>query len=147
MKAKEVMTKNVIAVKEEDTIDDVIKILLSNKISGVPVVNEENEVIGVVSEADLIFRDKEIEIPAFIPVMEGYIFLQSVKKYEEQLKKQVAYKVKDVMSAPVITAKEDEEIEKIANIMLKKRINRIPIVDKEGKLVGLITRSDILKTF
>jgi len=74
MKAKEVMTKNVIAVKEEDTIDDVIKILLSNKISGVPVVNEENEVIGVVSEADLIFRDKEIEIPAFIPVMEGYIF-------------------------------------------------------------------------
>jgi len=51
------------------------------------------------------------------------------------------------MSAPVITAKEDEEIEKIANIMLKKRINRIPIVDKEGKLVGLITRSDILKTF
>jgi len=147
MKAKEVMTKNVIAVKEEDTIDDVIKILLSNKISGVPVVNEEKEVIGVVSEADLIFRDKEIEIPAFIPVMEGYIFLQSVKKYEEQLKKQVAYKVKDVMSAPVITAKEDEEIEKIANIMLKKRINRIPIVDKEGKLVGLITRSDILKTF
>lgn len=147
MKAKDIMTKEVVTISEENTVEEVMKIILENKISGVPVVNEQNEVVGVVSESDLIYRDKEISTPVFVPVLEGYVFLESIKKYQEKLKKKAALRVKDIMTTPVIKVDENEDVHNIANIMLDKKVNRVPVVNSENKLVGIVSRSDILKSF
>lgn len=147
MKAKDIMTKEVVTISEENTVEEVMKIILENKISGVPVVNEQNEVVGVVSESDLIYRDKEISTPVFVPVLEGYVFLESIKKYQEKLKKKAAFRVKDIMTTPVIKVDENEDVRNIANIMLDKKVNRVPVVNSENKLVGIVSRSDILKSF
>ncbi|MEW9121234.1 MAG: CBS domain-containing protein [Thermotaleaceae bacterium] len=145
MKAKEIMNQAVVTVTEEMTVDETAKILLENKISGVPVVNEKNQVVGIVSETDLIYREKNIHLPSFISVLEGVIFLESTKELEYQVKKMAAYRVKDVMTKKVITVNEDLELEKIVDLILEKKINRIPVVDKEHRLIGIITRSDILR--
>ncbi len=147
MKAKDIMTNNVVTVTEENTVKEVLEILLENRISGVPVINSDNEVIGIVSEADLIYRDRDISLPAYVSLLEGFIMLESMKKFEDKLRKKVAYKVKDVMTSLVVKVNENEDVHKIANIMLEKKINRVPVVDDDEKLVGIITRSNILKSF
>lgn len=145
MKARDIMNKDVITVSAEDDVEQLVKLLLENKISGVPVVDEQGKVIGIVSEADLIYPEKSVHLPAFIPVLDGIIFLESFKKLEKEIKKMTAYKVKDVMIKNVITVDEDSDLEDIVNILLNKKINRVPVVNSNDKLVGIITRSNILK--
>ncbi len=145
MKAKDIMTRKVITVKEEDTIQEVVKLILDNKISGVPVINDSKEVVGIISESDLIYRDKDISVPAFLPLFESFIILESVRKFEDKIRKKTAYKVKDAMTSPAVTVNEDDDINNIVNIMLDRKINRVPVVDSEGTLVGIITRADILR--
>lgn len=144
MKAKDIMTTEVMKVKVDDKVEDVTRLLITNKISGVPVVNDENEVVGIVTETDLIFRDKDVNMPSYVPLLGGFILLDSVKKFEKELRKAAAYKVEDLMSTPVIKVYEDDDLRQVVNIMLEKRINRVPVIDKEGKLKGIIARSDIL---
>ncbi len=145
MKAKDIMNKDVISVKEEDKVEDLVKIMLNSGISGVPVVDDNGSVVGIVSETDLIYPEKSLHLPAFIPILDGIVFLESFKKLEREIKKMTAYRVKDVMNKKVITVKEDTEVERIVNILLDKKINRVPVVDDENKLVGIITRSNILR--
>ena len=139
------MNRDVITVKAEDKVEELVKILLDNRISGVPVVDEEDKVIGIVSEGDLIYPEKSLHLPAFIPVLDGIVFLESFKKLEKEIRKMTAYKVKDVMVKDVVTVEEDMEVEKVVNILLHKKINRVPVVNEENKLVGIITRSNILR--
>ncbi|WP_432402384.1 CBS domain-containing protein [Wukongibacter sp. M2B1] len=145
MKAKDIMNSNVISVKVEEKVEELVRILLDNEISGVPVVDNQNNVVGIVSEADLIYPEKSLHLPAFIPVLDGIVFLESFKKLEKEIKKMTAYRVKDVMNKDVVTVNEDTEVQEVVNILLDKKINRVPVVDTENKLVGIITRSNILR--
>lgn len=145
MKARDIMNKDIIKVNPEENVKALVELLLDKKISGVPVVDEDNRVVGIVSESDLIYPEKSLHIPAFVRILDGVIFLESLREFEKELKKMVAYKVKDVMVKKVITVNEDTDTEEVVNILLDKRINRVPVVDEEKKLVGMITRSDILK--
>lgn len=145
MKVKDAMNTNVIKAKGNDTIEDVTRALLDNKIGGLPIVDEEDKVIGVLSETDLIYQDKEIKTPAFLPLLGGFILFGSIRKFEKQLMKMSAYKVSQIMTTPAITISEEKDIKEAVQIMIEKNINRIPVVNNEQKLVGIVTRSDILK--
>jgi CBS domain-containing protein len=145
MKANEIMNRNVITVNQEMTVDEVVKILLDNKISGVPVLDEAGKVIGIVSETDLIYREKNLHTPSFISILQGIVFLESTKDLEHQVKKMAAYKVKDVMTKNVITVSGEADLNSVVDIIIDQKVNRVPVIDHEGKLVGIITRSDILK--
>jgi len=143
--AKDIMTKKVITVKPDTKVEEIAKILSENNISGVPVVNEDNEVVGIVSEGDLIYQDKKLHMPSFIQILGGIIFLESMKTFEKELKKIIGYKAENIMEKDVITVTEDTPVDEIATIMIEKRINRVPVV-RNGKMVGIVTRADIVKT-
>ncbi len=146
MLAKDIMTTEVIAVKSQDLVEDVIKILMDKNISGVPVVDDDQHVIGIVTEGDLIYRSKKLKIPTFFSILDGYVFLESTKTIEKQLKKMVAYRVEDVMTTEVITVEEDQTVEEVATIMTKEKINRVPVI-KDNRLVGIISRRDIIRSY
>lgn len=146
MLVKDIMTKHVFTVKKEEKIENAVKILMDNNFSGMPVVDDENKVVGIITEGDLIYRSKKLRIPAFLTVLDSYIFLESMKNLEKQIKKMVGYRVEDVMTVGVITAKENTTVEEIATIMTNKKVNRIPIV-KDGVLVGVVSRRDIIKAY
>lgn len=144
MKAKDILTKNVQVLNKDDTVEKVARILIKNKISGLPVVDEERKVIGMVSEGDLVFQQKKIISPTFISFLDGVIQLGH-QKYINELKKIAAYKVEDIMTKNVYSVHLDTSINDISSLMVDKKINRVPVVDDEKKLKGIITRSDIIK--
>ena len=145
MRAKDIMTKKVIVVHDTDTIDKVAKLLIKNEISGVPVVNSENKLVGILSEGDLVFQQKKLTPPFFLSLFDGFIQIGKSTFFEE-MKKISAFEVKDLMTKDnLVIAQEDTEISELATLIIKNRVNRIPIVNANNEVVGIITRHDIVK--
>jgi len=146
IRAKDIMTKDVITVKKNHTVNQVIEILMEKNISGVPVVDENDRVTGIVTEGDLIYRSKKLEIPRYFTILDSYIFLDNTRKMEEQIRKMVGYRVEDIMTKDVVTVGAEDTLEEIATIMTKKNVNRVPVVEND-RLVGIVTRRDIIRAY
>ena len=145
MKAKDIMQTSVITVGPDTMIQDIAKILSENNISGVPVVDDD-KIVGIVSEGDLLHKEANPRIPTIYPISAfgSFTYLGDYKKYEEDIKKLSAMKASEIMTTEVISESEDTDINKIASIMIDKKINRIPIT-RDGKLVGIVSRADLIK--
>ncbi len=150
IKIKDAMQKEVITFRVDDKITDVAQILRENKISGAPVVSK-GKVVGMISEAD-IMRLLEVHSPKInliLPSPFDLIELPLRMKHEydeiaEGIKKAASSTVGEVMTKKVISISEDASISDAAEIMDSHDINRLPVVDKEGRLLGIITRGDII---
>jgi CBS domain-containing protein len=138
------MQTEVITVGPTTTVRELAGILAEHKISGVPVVDEEDRVVGMVSEADIIVQDAELHFPYYVPLLDSVIYLQSFKKFEDRLRKMFGSKVKEIMSTEVMTIAPDASVRDAATLMADREINRLPVV-AEGKLVGIVTRHDIVR--
>ncbi|MDD3269220.1 MAG: CBS domain-containing protein [Syntrophomonadaceae bacterium] len=145
MLAKDVMTRDVITVSPSDKVDEVAQILIDNKISGVPVVDAERHVLGIITEKDLMVKAGELKMPFYLTLFDSIIFLENPIRFNNDLKKYTASRVKDAMTSKVLVVEEDTPLNKVVEIMQDKRINRVPVV-RHNKLVGIITRNDILKS-
>ena len=145
-KAKDIMTTNVKVAKETDNIQDIANILITEKIGGVPVVDKDNKVVGIISETDIMKKEKYVNPPEYITFLQGLICINDFKKMENDIKDIAATKVRDLMSKDVIKVYEDDTFDDIANIMIKKSVNRIPVVDENDKIKGIICRYDIIKS-
>ncbi len=146
--AKEIMSSPAVCVNVEQTLQDVIEILAKNRFSGVPVVDNENKVIGVISDTDIIRYSHQVSV---VPLsnLSGWISphvdiadLATMRKGFELLHKT---KVNEVMTKKVFTIHEDETATEVAQLMNRRRINRVPVVDTAGKLVGIVTRGDMVQ--
>lgn len=144
--AKEIMNKKVITIKKDASIKELSELLVNNKISGAPVLDENGSLAGIVSEADIIVQNSDLHFPRYFKLLDAIIYLESLNKFKRSLQKHLATKVEDIMTVKVKTAGEDTPINEIADIMLDSRVNRLPVMDKNNKLVGIITRADIVKS-
>ncbi|MBS3947498.1 MAG: CBS domain-containing protein [Dethiobacter sp.] len=145
--ALSVMKTDVITVGPEATLEEVIKVLANNRISGLPVVDSEKKVVGVITEKDIVDYAGSLHVVPRIRTS-GWISphidvsdIATVKKGYEML---AAVKVKKVMSDKPVTVGKGTNITEVARLMKKKNVNRIPVVDGEGKLVGIIARADLV---
>jgi CBS domain-containing protein len=145
MLAKDIMTTEVVKVHPGDTVDEVIKLLLDNRISGIPVVDDDDIVVGVVTEADLLVRSQKLHVPSYIQILGGIIYLDDPGDLKEELRKLAAVKVEDMMTANPVTVEEDTLVDEIATIMSDEGINRIPVVRNE-RIVGIVSRADIIRS-
>lgn len=144
-RAKDIMTTDVIVANKNDSIANVANLLIREKIGGLPVVDEENKVVGIISETDIIKKESHIDSPKMLNFLQGIIFLDDMKKFEDELRVIAAYKVEDLMSKDIVTVNEYDTFDYVANIMINKSINRVPVVDEENFLKGIICRYDIIK--
>lgn len=142
--AADIMQPEVITINEDATVQALAKLLAKKKISGAPVVDDQNRVVGIVSEGDLVSIDADIHFPHYIELLGNIIYLESIKKYEERLEKAAAGEVRDIMTTDVLTVQKDAPLSEIATLMIDKQVNRVPVVDGEV-LVGIITRADIVR--
>jgi len=145
LKAKDIMTRKLVTFSEETPVTEAAKVLAAKKIGGAPVVDSSGAVVGVVSESDLIIQDVKLHFPHFINLLDSYIFLGSLKRFETLLKKAVAAKVKDLMTTEVISVTPEATIEDVATLLTEKQISRV-LVMSEGRLLGIITKGDIVKS-
>ncbi|MCC7202752.1 MAG: CBS domain-containing protein [Nitrospirae bacterium] len=142
--AKDIMTREVITVTTDVTIEGLARIFTRHDISGAAVVDKEGQLIGIVTENDLIKMEQKLHIPTVINIFDAVIYLGSSKKFEEDIKRMAATKVEDIFRRDVVTITESSTIEEIATIMSEKNIHHLPVV-KKGKLVGIVGKKDIVK--
>jgi CBS-domain-containing membrane protein len=135
---KDIMTTTVVSVKRNADLHETVRLLSENRISGVPVVDDNNYVIGVVSEADVLTLAGMKKGHTFKDILRGILG-------EPVPARSGGNKVEDVMSFPPITGKADDEVAEVAKILDERRIKRLPIVDDEGKLLGIVSRADIVR--
>ncbi|CCO07092.1 CBS domain-containing protein [Desulforamulus hydrothermalis] len=145
MKAKDIMKTDVITVTADTNIKDIAQILTDKGISGVPVVNQEGKLVGIVTEGDLLHKEANPRIPKFFGILGAMIYFGGVDQYREDFKKLAALKASEIMTSEVITVSKETDIRTIATLMIEHNIKRIPVVEN-GKVLGIVSRSDIIKT-
>jgi len=114
-------------------------------INGVPVLDNEENLVGIVCQSDLIAQQKDIPVPSLFTLLEGYIPLTSSKKIEKEVKKIAAITVADAMTEDPVTVEPDTPISEVAALMTGKNFHSLPVVEN-GKIVGIVGMADVLKT-
>ena len=140
----QIMTKDVITVHENDTIEKCANLLTTHNLSGLPVVDEEGHVKGVITEGDLIRRSTKVQTPAYLELLGGIIYLDNPNKFLDEVKKSMGLFAHEVMTEDVITVLPETEVEQAANLLVRKKIKRLPVLDENDKLIGIVARKDIM---
>ena len=141
MKVSDLMTREVVHVRPDATLKDVARLLVEHRISGLPVCDDAGRVLGVVSEADILVRETG---PA---PREGLLAQLFEDPRKSEAKKAAARTAAEAMSSPPITIDAYRVAAVAARRMLDEKVNRLPVVDIHGKLVGIVTRADLVRAF
>jgi len=143
MKVKEIMTKEVTSVSPGTNAQEALELLLKMQISGLPVIDERNKLVGMFTEKDIL---RNI-LPSYIERVGSFVYEEnpkSIKKKFEDLKKS---SVSQLMRKEVATVDEAASLCEVAHIMLTQKIRRTPVLDKEKRVVGIIAREDIVRAY
>ncbi len=143
MKVSQIMRQPVISMREDDTLEEAARVMLENKLRGVPVVDERGKISGFVSVSDYLAKDKVLPFSRFhAPQLFGkWIPREGVERIYEEAR---TTPVRDIMSTNVISVTEDDPVEKVIELMMRRDLNRIPVV-RDGVPVGIVARYDLLR--
>jgi CBS domain-containing protein len=143
MTVRDVMTRPVISVRPEWPLKDVARLLVEHRISGVPVVDSDGAVLGVVSEADFLLKGQGASAAHRRPLARLFADDQATK---ERIAKAEASTAGEAMTAPAIMIEAGRPIPEAAAMMVDHRVNRLPVID-QGDLVGIVTRADLVRAY
>jgi len=143
MRVETIMVKKVITLNSEMNAQDAMQKLMERKISGLPVVDDDNKVVGMLTEKSILMAI----LPSYVKKVGHFVYEVDPKRLIDKVEKLHQIKVKEIMRKEIITAKKDTSLTEIARIMLIHKIRRMPVVDDDNHLVGLIARQDVLKFF
>ncbi len=119
--------------------------MVEARIGGLPVV-EAGQLIGLVTEGDLIMGDVRLQFPTYIHLLDGFImYPPATARFEHELKKAVGAKVRDVMTAEPVTVQASASLEDVATLLVEREVSRLPVLDGD-ELVGIITKSDVVRS-
>ncbi|TSA46623.1 CBS domain-containing protein [bacterium] len=147
LKVKDIMTKSVIACQSDTAIKEVARLMYLNGLTGLPVLNSAGQVVGIITEADLMKEEGVLHIPNFFNILGSAVYLDNPlngDEVEKQLHEILAAKVSELMTREVVSIAPDADIHQAAELFLHKKGNPIPVIEG-GKLVGIISRADIVK--
>jgi len=144
MKVRDIMTTDVVSAKRGTPVNELAKLMGARDISGVPVLDDDGSVVGIVTELDMIVRNTRLDMPRFIQILDlGRIPLERRSDYEHRMRHMLGTRAEDLMSEEVVTIGPDDSVEDLAELMVKRRVNPVPVVEN-GKLVGIVSRADII---
>ncbi|KKT82582.1 MAG: CBS domain containing protein [Candidatus Yanofskybacteria bacterium GW2011_GWA2_44_9] len=142
----ELMTREVITVNPETSLLDVAKVIAEHNFDGVPVVDKDGKLVGLVTEYDLINKTSAVHLPTLQVVLKNIpLFKQDQGHFQEEI---LSLKVKDIMNKEPLTLPNSSTFEDVIRLFKEHhRVNPIPVVDKDNRVVGVISRFDILRPF
>jgi CBS domain-containing protein len=138
-------SENIITCSPDTSLDDALELIVQNEITGLPVVDDQNRICGIISDFDLLALDgvsEEEKTELFPSAGDDWNSFYAVQSYVEKNK---GTKVSDVMTVNAITVNKDTSVSAAAHLLLHKRIRRLPVLDTDGALCGIISRSNIIK--
>jgi len=142
LRARDVMTSPVVTVRPDTPVVEAARLMARRRISGLPVVDEEGRLVGIVTEADLLLKEAG---PGGLPLL-AFHAAPPPPEVQPLLRRYEGRVVADVMTQEVVTAQEDTPLHQVAALMARKNVNRVPIV-RGRQVVGIVSRNDVLKAF
>lgn len=140
MKVNEIMTKDLTSVREDETLKALIYLMEKTSVSGVPVTDERGVVVGFISERDVI----SAALPNYFEMLRTASYIPDINQLSRRLEEIKGDKVSEYMVEEVITVDEDEEDIHVADLIIRNELNRVPVIDKNGMLCGIVQRIDLL---
>jgi len=144
LKAKDIMNTAVITVTPDTSVEELGRLFIEKGVSGVPVVDEQQQLVGIVTENDLIRQNERFHIPTLLRIFDAFIPLQGSASIEAEIKRMSASKVSEICNKKVITVDLETTFQDIATIMSEKGVHLLPVMSS-GRLVGIIGKMDMIR--
>lgn len=154
LKVKDFMTKYVFTVSPDVTVHRLVGLFITHPVSAIPVVGDDNELLGIVSEGDLLYKKVTPKIPQYVDVLGGNLYYCGFGRYERSFRKLLATTAAEIMTKDVRCVTPETDMETLTNLMVDEHLKTVPVVEKKksgnpdiyapARLVGIITRHDIL---
>ncbi|HEX8075702.1 MAG TPA: CBS domain-containing protein [Thermoleophilaceae bacterium] len=143
---RDVMTADPATVAPDASVEEVVRLMRSHELPGLPVVDADGRLQGIVTESDLVIADDEgdLHIPHYVELFGGMVFMpEAVRRFEERFHKAAAASARDMMTADPVTVEADDPVRKAGRLIADSGHNRLPVLEN-GRLVGVVTRADVL---
>ena len=144
IKVKDVMTADVVTISPDTEITLAAKILLEKRINGVPVIDAEGKLVGILCQSDLVAQQKAFPVPSVFTLLDGFMPLTSIKRLEKEIEKIAAVTVADAMTPDPVTVGLETTIEEVASMMVDKNFHTLPVME-DDTLVGIVGKEDVIK--
>lgn len=144
MHVRSLMTTSVRTVRTDTPVSEVARLMYDEGVSGVPVLDASDRIVGVITELDLIVRNGRLEMPLFVQILDAVVPLEFPGHLRNRLQHMLGTHAEDVMSRDVHTIGPDAEVEDLVDLMVKRHANPVPVVE-DGRIVGIVSRSDLVR--
>jgi CBS domain-containing protein len=139
------MSREVFTVSEETSVEDLARLFAEKGVNAMPVVDDRQRLLGIVTATDLVKIDKPLHVPTVISIFDWVLYLESEKNFAEEVRKVTARKVAEICTREVVTCTPETPVGDIATLMVDKGVHLLPVV--EGKVVvGVVGRFDIIRS-
>jgi CBS-domain-containing membrane protein len=142
--ARDIMTREVITIHPEASVEDLAKILAAHRIGGLPVLDQSGALVGVVTQSDLLQRSRDLDLPPALNILDLHLFLETPSHFQKRLDKLLGDRVQDVMTRNPQAIAPDTPVNQIARLMAAKGVHTLPVVEG-GKLVGIVGKLDLIR--
>jgi CBS domain-containing protein len=143
LKASEIMTRNQLTITPDMSVDELARLFLRKDVSGAIVVDKKGKLLGVVTEGDLIAKEKNLHLPTIVSLFDAAIYLETSEHFKEELNRMVASQVEDIYTREPVTISPDTSLSDIATLMAEKRIHYLPVMENDT-VEGVVGRREIL---
>jgi CBS domain-containing protein len=141
----EFMTTDVLTVTPDTTVDEAIQLLAQRGISGAPVVDADGRLVGLLDDTDIILSEARLHAPTVVELFGAYLTLPGEqKRYEHELRHALGQTVDDLMHHEPPFVGVDATVEDVASVIVERDVGRVPVVDADGRVVGIVTRGDLV---
>lgn len=140
----QIMTGEVLATSVDVAIPVVARIMRNHDISGLPVVDDAGDLVGIITEMDIVSHEIQIDAPTFIPFLDA-VFRMPGDTSDDDLRRVLATTVGELMTAPVYSVTVDATVREVATLMFERKVNPVPVLDRNNRVVGIVSRSDIVE--
>lgn len=141
---REIMRRDVPTVAPGDTVARVARLLAESGLPGVPVT-VDGEVVGIVTDKDIVQREANVSAPTVVPFLDHFFSVDAGRKLPEELSKILATNAGDLMTHPVINIRDTASLEDTATVMIDRGVSVLPVLDQDNQLVGIVSRADLVK--
>ncbi|GAB6058379.1 CBS domain-containing protein [Desulfonatronum parangueonense] len=141
---RNIMTRDVVTVTPDTDINAAAAILLEKDFNGLPVVDEQGKMVGILCQSDLVVQQREFPLPSFFTLLGGFVALTSLEKLQRAVDKMAATKVSQAMTLDPVSVTPDTPVNKVAELMVDRKFHTVPVLEN-NKLVGVVGKKDILR--
>lgn len=140
----DLMRTDVPTVSPGDSVALVARILASSGLPGIPVL-EKGEIVGIITEKDVIHRQANVDVPPVVPFLDAMFVADAGRDFQDDLRHVLAVTAGELMTHPVYNIKSTATIEQVATLMIDHGVNPVPVVNDQLQLVGIVSRADIVR--